>query len=177
MLIGPPKIMIILLFLICIGCTRHYTPDPNAVPLNGVPDFTSSSSISIINNQSPSNEIIFSVRKYTNWTADLHKWTEAALVMTKKELEKHGMAISEGAEKSHKLSITQANHLPGRWKQQCSTALSIDLGNGYSNSYSQTEHTGQFALINPIFRCVDAALMWVVSTMFKDPRVIEYLKE
>ncbi len=177
MLIEPLKFLIILLLLLCVGCTRYYTPDPNAVPLKGIPGFTSSASVALINNQSPSSEVIFSVNKFTNWTANLHKWTEAAIEMTKNELKKHGMDVSEGAGKSIKLSITEANHLPGRWKLQCSTAISIDLGNGYSHRYSQTEHTGNFGWVNPLFRCVDGSLMWVVATMFKDARVIEYLTE
>ena len=106
------------------------------------------------------------------FVGNYQEWTETALTMTQTEIEKHGIPVQENAHKKLKLSVTHAHCDIGMYMANCTTILIVETGHGYSGRYEQSNRSPL-----GVGRAVDGALMFSVNTMFKDEKIIEYLKE
>ncbi len=169
---NPPHISLIWLAFVFVGCTFPYTPGPTDFPPDSIQDFTSTSPITLLNNQPSSEESLFAQDSSNKFVGNYQEWTETALTMTRTEIEKHRIPVQEDAEKKLKLSITHAHCDIGMYLVNCTTILIAETGHGYSGRYEQSNRSPL-----GVYRAVDGALMFSVTAMFKDEKFIDYLKE
>ena len=167
------------LFLLS-ACTQNeqLVPNPSTFKLDTIPEFSSSNSISLVNDQPSTDNVLFmaksadllviSVDLYTN----LHAWTNAAIAITKRELTNRGMKVAEDESKELKLSILSANGTAGMWVHHGVTSLRAETGSGYVNTYIGDNRSPAGA-----FRAADGAVMRAVAEMLKDEKIVEYLAE
>ncbi|MBY0541084.1 MAG: hypothetical protein K2P52_06705, partial [Campylobacterales bacterium] len=108
----------ILLIIGLSGCTRilRYTPNPSTFKMDAIEEFSSNNSVSLINEQTSTNDIQFASKGIAKFTGNLQEWTDTAIQITKRELSKRNMNVTnEDVSKKLKLSIETVNGTFGSW--------------------------------------------------------------
>lgn len=156
------------------GCTHHHVPDPYHYEISIANDFSSTSSISLENVQTSTEDVLFATMGPHKFYANLQRWTEAAITLTRKELVKRGMKVDENAAKILKLSINSVKTIPYTWVFHCETTLEVETGDGYKKTYlGQSEISGvtfQIAYVT-----ADNSVTHAVTEMLEDPQITNYL--
>ena len=154
----------ILLIIGLSGCTRviNYTPNPSTFKMDAIEEFSSNNSISLINEQISTDDVEFASKGIAKFTGNLQEWTDTAIQITKRELSKRNMNVTnEDVSKKLKLSIESVK---GR--------LNVETGDGYKNYY-----IGDNRSPANLYRASDGAVMRAVAAMLNDPNIISYLKQ
>ena len=154
------------------GCSHHYVPDPSTFDFEEIDEFVSTKSITIVNDQPFADDVLFLSARGHDHYGNFQKWTEIAIVITKRELTKRGMNVVNKSPKLLKMAIMSAEGSMGFWQAFCEISLKVETGNGYVNTYFAK--AGSPATI---YRPVDGAVMRVVAVMLRDQKIIRYLQE
>lgn len=165
----------ILLIIGLSGCTRilRYTPDPSTFKMDAIEEFSSNNSVSLINEQTSNNDVQFAAKGIAKFTGNLQEWTNTAIQITKRELSKRNMNVTnEDVSKKLKLSIETVNGTFGAWVIRTELRLNVETGDGYKNFY-----IGDNRSPASLDRASDGAVMRAVAAMLNDPNIISYLKE
>ena len=165
----------ILLIIGLSGCTRilKYTPNPSTFKMDAIEEFSSNNSVSLINGQTPTDDIQFASQGVTKFTGNLHEWTDTAIQITKRELSKRNMNVTnEDVSKKLKLSIETVTGTFGVWVIRTEISLNVETGDGYKNFY-----IGDNRSPSGLYRASDGAVMRAVAAMLNDPSIISYLKQ
>jgi len=161
-------------FLLCGCISHHYVPNPYLYQISLDNDFSSTSSISLVNVQTSTEDILFATNGPHKFYANLQRWTEAAIGLTRQELVKRGMKVEEHATKTLKLSIDSIKTKPDGSAMRCYTTLKVETGNGYARTY-----LGSSRIVAPIYAVfysmADNSVTGAVAEMLKDSQIINYL--
>lgn len=160
----------LLLFLIS-GCTsiNHHVPNASPIQADSAPVFYSEADISLFNNQSSAEPVLFATNGGHKWYADLQKWTDVAIEISEREISKRGMNVTEHASKKLMLSIVSANTTSGGWAFRSRVVLNVVAGNGYNQYYPGDE--GSLTLDSS----ANAAFMMAIGAMLNDEKIQDYL--
>jgi hypothetical protein len=157
-----------LLLLLLSGCgSIYYQPDAT-LPVEPAREFSSTSSINLINGQPSTAEINFSRRL----TANLNAWTDVAISMADRELQKRGLSVRKDAAKTITMAIESAKTEVGFIMITSTITMRISTSSGYSATYTGVDMSGGIG--NPR-RQMDTAMMRVVGEMLSDPQVVDFL--
>jgi hypothetical protein len=161
-------------FLLCGCVSHHYVPNPYVYQISLDNDFSSTSSISFVNVQTSTEDILFAKNGPHKFFANLQRWTEAAIDLTRQELVKRGMKVEEHATKTLKLSIDSAKTKPDGSAVRCYTTLKAETGGGYARTY-----LGSSRIVGPFYGVfylmADNSVTGAVAEMLKDPQIVNYL--
>lgn len=166
------KITIIFFLLVVFcGCTHHYVP--REYPINPVlvPELSVSQPVSLINVQTDNKDILIGKNMGHKWMGNLTKWTDVAVGLLQTELQKRDINVTEDAPKVLKLSITQAEIIPGAWAIRCILNLKVETGDGYT-----VDLEGNNASPATLYRAVDGAVTRAVTALLNDDNILSYLK-
>lgn len=149
---------------------RFYVPRQDPLGFGSVeaPDFQIEGPVSLTNAQESEERVL--IGAYTHkWWANLHLWTEQALGVAKKEIDKRTSSKKAAAPKVLKVSIEKAEIAWNfRWIA-CALTLSVQAGNGYSTTCAVTHESMD------LYESCDGALARAVACMLNDPGVRAYL--
>lgn len=161
----------ILLFLLG-GCTHHYIPNASTFKLDAITEFSSNNTISLVNAQSSTEDVLFASRGAHKFYGNFKKWTDTAIEISKRELNERGMNIEDDSQKSLKLSIETVNATFGFWVLRCEVTLKVETSDGYVKSY-----LGDNRSPASLYRAADGAVMRAVTEMLRDEKIVTYLKQ
>jgi hypothetical protein len=157
------------------GCAHHHVANPYHYQISLVSEFSSTSSISLVNVQTSTKDVLFARNGPHKIFANFQRWTEAAIALTQQELVKRGMKVEEHATKTLKLSIDSAkvtDNISGMFS--CDTTLKVETGDGYARTY-----LGQSSVFGITFHIIyvtaDNSVTHAVTEMLEDPQIINYL--
>jgi hypothetical protein len=153
------------------GCTYHQKASPTTYEMVAIPAFSVSSSVSLINTRTSSEDALYLSSAGRKFYGNLTQWTDTAIAIAKRELEKRGAAIEPGATKSLGLAITSTHATEGFWGFSVFTNMEVKTGDGYTRTY-RGEGSSPIAT-----RAPDAAIMESVAAMFRDPKIMDYLTQ
>ncbi|MFC1885119.1 hypothetical protein ACFL2O_10145 [Thermodesulfobacteriota bacterium] len=171
-----------LALLLCWGCYGHrvyYEPDyyhryyvPRQVPVKPEmikkPDFHICREATLVNIQNDSQRIF--IGAYTHqWWGNLNKWTESAVGVVKKELERRDVKVVGKARKVMRISITRSSLAWRFWVVECTINLMVITGDGYTVN---VEMTGKSL---DLYDACDAAVTKAVAAVFDNDHIRSYL--
>lgn len=149
------------------ACATSYTPSPDR-PFEAIAaEFSSTHAIALENAQPTGEEVVSGP-----WRIDYHAWTDVALTITQRELEKRGMHVAADAPRRLKLAVEFATTETGWVKISSTIRMRAETGDGYSAVYTGLNSSAMAANTK---RQVDGAMMRVVVAMLSDPKIVEYL--
>lgn len=157
-------------FLFIAGCTHHYVPNPDTFPLDSITEFSSTNTLSLINGQASSKDVLFGSNMGHEFYGNLQKWTETAITITRKELAGRGMSIVEEMPRSLTLSIDSAKATFGAWVIRGEVSLKVETGSGYVETYKGDNRSPA-----SLYRALDGAVMRAVTEMLRDGNITDYL--
>lgn len=162
------KLIVGAIFLVLSGCAIYHEPSAS-LPVGTTRDFSSTSSIALVNGQPSTDRVFFYGRRYGNF----HAWTDIACAITKRELERHGLNVVSNGDKSLTLSIDAAR-TGGKYMVMIETQLvmSAKTSDGYSATYTGIDRA---ALIGNPASEIDEALTRAIAQMLNDPKMIAFL--
>jgi hypothetical protein len=155
------------------GCTHHLIPHPQDVNPKRVPAINISKPVTIENIQTSNEEILIGKAGGHTFNGNLQEWTDKAVDLLKKELEKTGaVAVTGNSTKTLKLAIVKAKLIRGAWRLNCTLTLKVETGNGYTNEFEVTNlSVGNHSTAS------GGAITLAVTDLLKDEKILEYLKE
>ena len=164
-------VILIMLLIVAFGCTQRYVPKQYPIRPDMVPEFRGSQTVTIINAQASSEEVLIGSQGMYKWMADLQKWTDTAVGLLKTELEKRGIPVTAGAHKELRLAITRANLFWGAATIRCILYLNVETGDGYTREFQGNNASGW-----TLYRACDGAVTRAVTAMLNDDKILGYLK-
>lgn len=163
---------VIVVIFVFAGCTHHYVPEADTFRLEDIHEFASKNSITLINMQGATEEMLYASSMGHDYFANLPAWTETAIEIAQRELSARGMHVAEDQSKSLKLSINTVKGSFRPLSMRVILTLSAETGDGYSGIY-----TGNNQSPANIYRAADGAVMRAVAEMLRDGRIIDYLMD
>ena len=103
------------------------------------------------------------------WLADLKQYTETAMAMLGKEMQKKGIAVAPQSAKSVTLRVYDVQASPG-WVIRSSVTLEAQYGDG-TKSTIRTENSSP----SDAWRAVDGAIMFAVTRLLRDEQFLAYV--
>lgn len=166
---GPTSIL--LLVLVTAACTHHYTPSPTTFKSDPIADFKPTGEVDLMNVQTSSADYLYVSAGIHDHYGKLNEWTDAAIAITKKELEARGMMTASGANKTLSMSITRANAVFGLWVIRGEISLMVKTGDGYKNTFIVDNRSPA-----NLHRAIDGAVMRAVVAALNDRNITDYLE-
>ena len=170
MLSGKRTFILITTLMMFGGCSHYYVPDASTFKLDAIKEFSSSNSISILNAQTSTKNVLLATNMGHRFYGNLQSWTETAITITQRELINRGMKIEKDVPKILNLSIESAEGTFGAWVLRFEITLKVETGDGYVQTY-----LGDNRSPATLFRAADGAVMRAVAEMLKDEHIIAYL--
>ncbi|MBU2628783.1 MAG: hypothetical protein KKE61_09205, partial [Proteobacteria bacterium] len=164
-------VMVFTAVLFVSGCTHMHTPKMSRFDMVKIPEFSTQKSVSLINGQSDTEQVLFAQNMGHKFYADLNKWTDIAISITDRELTKRGGKVSNSAEKSMTLAVLSTKVTTGGWGFRGYLHLHVKTGNDYEKTFEVEVPSGY------LYNAADGALARAVVFMLSDANIISYLCE
>ena len=171
-------IILLIIAVIFLGCTRKYVVKPFNFEPELVPKFQANGSINLINAQSPNTQNVFRSGPVITWAGDLYEWTGHTIELLASELEKRKMTVSSDAKKTLHLAVTDGKLLREVKGVRCNITLKATAGNGYSKEFtgSNLHSASPFGEMARYYAGANA-LTEAVIALLNDEELIRYFKE
>ena len=162
--------LLFLSLLLLNGCAQPLPTEVDVSEMNTFIEFNVNDDISIKNVQNNNDRIVMAEIGIAVFSGSKKEWTDTAVEITSKELIDRRAVISPEANKSLSLSISSVKCEQPGLSIVCKVQMEVIAGNGYSAIY-----TGNAESALTLFRAANYSLANVVSAMFRDPKVIDYI--
>jgi hypothetical protein len=164
----------ILLLAISSGCAVTTVPKVEPIEAGVLSPIQGKGTIALVNNQQDTTVREFGRAGFGKLQGDLHTWTETAVQLLGTEMEKAGLKVQSGGEKSIKISVIDVQLGVSGIDFVAALAkgtvrIKVETGDGYSKEYE-----GEKNALAPPNSC-EKALTEAVVNMLKDGRIVEYL--
>ena len=153
------------------GCTHHHVPSADTYDFDAIPEFTSQDTVTLINTQESTDDVLFATNMGHKWYGNLQQWTDVAIEIAAREMASRGMTVTDGAPKKLEMSIISVDTTTGGWGFSSHVTMKVVTGDGYTRTIISD---GPSPLLN---RAADAGIMRAVAAMFKDEKIMEYLTQ
>ena len=171
-------VLLVAIGIAASGCVRsfHYTPKPDR-NFESILEFSSSNAVTLKNVQPSTTETIYAEHNTAIFYANLNAWTDVAIEITRRELEKRGMNVvatpgQATSQKVLKLSVDDADKIVTFATLESTIKLQVETGDGYSAVYVGRN---KYGVICSHYNQVDGAMMRSVVLMLRDPRIVAYI--
>ncbi len=149
---------------------RFYTPHKIQIRpgLIRKPEFEICKQVTLLNVQT--RQEMVPIGAYTHkWYANLHRWTDSAVGVTRQELQNRGVTVMGRAPKVLKLAVTEAELFWEFRKVGCRLNLQVITGDGYVIDFPTTSKS------TDLYDACDSAMTKAVANMFDHDAVRDYL--
>ena len=153
------------------GCSHYETPAFTELS-EPIKEFKSTQSIAVVNGQPSTEETEYLSNGIHSWYANLNKWTDVAVDVTKKELSKRGMSVTSSSGKKLTLAFISCNSDMGMWSAGNSLMMTVSTSDGYKNQYTST---ASIAWVPKMQDHIDYLASNCVVQMLNDPKIIAFL--
>ena len=165
------SVLAILITTACAQDPKYYTPNPSTHKFDPITEFSSSASVTLINDQ-PSKDQVLYFKEFSVY-GNFNAWTDVAIAVLRRELSKRGMTVRNDGTKSVKLAVTSARTTVSTWQVETVINMRAETRDGYVGTYTGRNRS---TVAIAIERQTDGALMRTVAAMLKDPKIVDYLK-
>jgi hypothetical protein len=171
-----PLVLGSLFIVVCLlsACSTTYAPESRVADPKLVPNLRSGKRIALVNSQ-PSTEIVLvgDAGMGQKVSANLHVWTDNAILGIGKSLEKKGVVIDPHAEKALKIAVTRAafGEAGGGWAFRASIDFTVETSDGHVATLTAEERSWKF------LKACDAAMEKIPLVTLTDPGVVKFLNE
>lgn len=153
------------------GCTHYVLPEAQDIDPAYVPEFRSTKTFRIINDQPSKEKMEFGKSGIGTFYGTLHEFTNEAVKLTTSELSKRGMTSAVDGEKIIKLAITNVEALD-RFVYNCVVTMDVETNSEYkttinANRISMSGGQGLWG----------GAITNIVTELLKNETIIAYLKK
>ena len=167
------RLAFMLIFTI-VGCASTYVPKPGSIEPDIMPDAGTNTTVTLVNAQ-PSSQIIQigSAGLGRSLDGNLQQWTDKAIALTAKTLNKKGFRVIGDSAKVLKLAITHArfDSAAGGWGFQCTVHLNVETGDRH-----RIEFVGQRKDWKYVGSC-NKAFTEAISVMLSDENIQTYITQ
>jgi hypothetical protein len=158
------------------GCAVLHVPKADPVAAGAIPAIHGKGTVSLVNSQSDKTVRTLGRAGFGKLQGDLYSWTEAAIVLLGTEVEKAGLKVQSGGEKTIKVTVVEVKLGVSGIDFVAAIAkgnvrIKVETGDGYVKEYS-----GEKNALQPPSSC-DKALTEAVSNVLKDARIVSYLSK
>lgn len=105
----------------------------------------------------------------SGWIGDLRQYTDTAITMLGREMQKKGVSLDPNAGKTITMRVFDVSASPG-WVIESSLTLEARYGDGTKSTIT-TKNTSP----SDAWRSVDGSLMFAVSRLLSDEKFLEYV--
>jgi hypothetical protein len=171
------KFIIILFFILSIGCTRHIKPVKFDVYPELIPNFQSDVPMKVLVPENAEKEYLIEYTDPERTTAkvyaDLNDFHKIAKELIEKEMVGHQVPLSPDAEKYLKFTITKVQWeiWAGGFSIGAYLEFDIETGDGYKGHYKVQDGSGM-----DVTRSVGGAVSRAVEKIFQDKEVLAYIE-
>lgn len=157
--------------MLAAGCTHRYVPDVLPLPDEPGSGLSSPSTLSILNAQESTDEVLFLTNGPHEFHANLQEWTDVAVKMVERELTDHGVTIADSGERSIEMAVVSVTSTTGGWGFRTYVYLTAETGDGYKGVYNgQGPH-------NIVAFAANEALRQAVMKMLGDETIRQYVAQ
>lgn len=149
------------------GCATAYTPSPDRT-FEAIPEFTCRQAVALVNAQPDAQAVSIG----GGMLADYRAWTEVAIAIAARELQKRGATVDAKAPTTLQLAVTRADYDVGWVTLTAEVDLRVELPGGYSRTYTGKNAAAMAASPRHL---IDGAMMRAVVELLKDPRIVAYV--
>lgn len=160
----------VLLVALCAGCTHVYTPKKVYIKPGAVPAFKPVKAVKLTNAQTSTDNSHIAQMGIHAYVGSLNAWTDVALGVMKKELERQGMTGAPDGSKELKIKITNAKAYAAAFTMQSIVNLEVETGAGYKNTFEAKAGSGL-----TMYRACSGSVTRAVELALQDPKIQEYL--
>lgn len=166
----------LLLLAMSFGCAINHVPAAEPISAGAVPQIQGKGAIAIVNTQTDKSVRDLGRAGFGNLQGDLNAWTETAVQLLGKELQKDGLKVQADGEKSIKIAVLDVKLGVSGLDFVAAIAkgnvrIKVETGDGYTKEYE-----GEKNALQPPSAC-EKALTEAVVNMLTDERIIEYLQK
>jgi hypothetical protein len=161
----------LLLSVFLSGCTMTYVPRASTYDCDRIPTYVCGSRVELQNAQADPYEVYFFENMGVEYLADLYKWTDVAIAVAERELDKRGLQATSKDGNSLKLKVSKAYATRGSWGFRGHAVLEVTTGYGRTKIFrasAPSSHSMQNA--------ASGALSSAVARMLSDSEIIYYLQ-
>lgn len=152
----------------CAGMRAvNYVPSAD-FPMEPIPEFTSSRSVSLVN---AGDETALDLP--ARWWATRHQWTEVSIAIARRELGKRGLVLDGPQPRVLKLAFQSVETSVGFADVSSRAVLHVETGDGYAATYVGDNRA--FGVGSDYERQMNGIMMRTVKEMLKDPKIVAYL--
>jgi hypothetical protein len=152
----------------CGPLTVQSDPDTFAVPAGTASQLRGPQTVALGNAYAAETRVTIYPGGPT-WNADLKQYTDTAITMLGREMDKQGIKVASPAAKSVKLRVLNVQASPG-WVIRSSLEMEAEYGDG-TKSMLRTENSSP----SDAWRAVNGALMYAVARLLVDEAFLAYV--
>lgn len=158
------------------GCAVFHVPKADPIAAGAVPIIHGKGTISLVNNQPDKTVRPLGRAGFGKLQGDLNSWTEAAVALLGSEVNKAGLKVQSGGEKTIKVTVVEVKLGVSGIDFVAAIAkgkvrIKVETGDGYVKEYS-----GEKNAMQPPSSC-DKALTEAVMNILKDAKIVAYLSK
>ena len=168
--------VVTLLLAMSSGCAVVHVPKADSIADGAIPQIHGKGTISLVNGQGDKTVRNLGSAGFANMQGDLYSWTEAAVALLGAEVEKAGLKVQSGGEKSIKVTVVEVklgvsgiNFVAAIAKGN--VRINVETGDGYVKEYF-----GEKNALQPPSAC-DKAMTEAVMNILKDAHIVSYLSQ
>jgi hypothetical protein len=161
---------LLLLVLFSSGCTYRYTAQHYPLEPERIPYFAVTDTVSVINDQSSDEDLIFKTAGPHKWVCSLRQLTDVASEGVRKEFRIRDTPVGEDGQKVLRLAVTGAQIEEGMWKIRGIVDLDVETGTGLKKRL-----IGNNSTPGNLNRALNGAIALAIIELFKDEDIMSYL--
>jgi hypothetical protein len=155
----------------CAPPVIHTSPDTFNVPADAARHLRSDTNVALKNAYPAETKVKIFTMGESGWFADMKQYTDTAVTMLGREMQKKGVAIDPKSPKTVTLKVYDVSASPG-WVIHSSLTLEAVYGDG-TKSTVRTENSSP----SDAWRSVDGSLMFAVTRLLGDDQFVAYVNK
>lgn len=168
------RVALVLLVGMLVGCaapTIETDPDTFDVPEDAAKHLRAGGNVALTNAYSAETKVKIWTMGDSGWFGDLKQYTDTAITMLGREMQKKGVTVDPKAAKTVTLKVRDVSASPG-WTIESNLTLEAQYGDG-TKSVITTRNSSP----SDAWRSVSGSLMYAVTQLLSDKKFVEYVNK
>jgi len=160
------------------GCTVQMKPifKYSEVSVESLPDkIDFSGTVTVLNNQPSKKKIRLEGKAGGQYIANLHDWTQMAVMHTEIALQSLGGSVGDDGQKILRLSIAGMKLVDTTGGQICTINLNAETNDGRTHDYEISHFATAGFVLSPRYACSEA-VSDAISELLNDPEIRNFLE-
>ena len=151
------------------GCTHVYVPKESNYKSETIPTYTVKSKVTLVNGQQDTTQVQYATNMGHKFMANRNDWTEKAMGIAERELNKRGASTAVRSDKKLTLRVSDIVVTHGAWGFRGKLTLDVVTGDGVAKSFK-----GEAPSAN-LYKASSGCLATAVNAMLSDQTIMYYL--